>query len=46
LTEATLFPARIVGQFVVSRADNRRVVPVAAITVRPDHSTPFRLRPR
>jgi cytochrome P450 len=46
LTEATLVLARLVRQFEVSRADNRPVVPVAAITVRPDHPPPFRLRPR
>jgi cytochrome P450 len=46
LTEASLVLARLVRQFRVSRADNRPVVPVAAITVRPDHPPPFRLRPR
>jgi len=46
LTEAVLVLARLVRQFVISRADNRPVVPVAAITVRPDHPPPFRLRPR
>jgi len=46
LTEASLVLARLVRQFTVSRADNRPVVPVAAITVRPDHPPPFRLRPR
>src|ERR1051325_6422950 len=46
LAEASLVLARLVRQFRVSRADNRPVVPVAAITVRPDHPPPFRLRPR
>jgi cytochrome P450 len=46
LTEATLVLARVVRQFVVARADNQPVIPVAAITVRPDHPPPFRLRPR
>ena len=46
LTEASLVLARLVRHFRVSRADNRPVVPVAAITVRPDHPPPFRLRPR
>jgi cytochrome P450 len=46
LTEATLVLARLVRQFEIARADNRPVVPVAAITVRPDRPPPFRLRPR
>jgi len=46
LTEATLVLARLVRQFEIARADDRPVVPVAAITVRPDHPPPFRLRPR
>jgi cytochrome P450 len=46
LTEATLVLARLVRQFEIVRADNRPVIPVAAITVRPDHPPPFRLRPR
>ena len=46
LTEATLVLARIVRQFVIARAENRPVIPVAAITVRPDHPPPFRLTPR
>ncbi|MBV9018271.1 MAG: cytochrome P450 [Alphaproteobacteria bacterium] len=46
LTEATLVLARLVRQFEIRRADNRPVIPVAAITVRPDHPPPFRLRPR
>ena len=32
--------------FAISRADSRPVIPVAAITVRPDHPPPFRLRAR
>src|SRR6266853_588071 len=46
LTEATLVLARLVRAFAISRADNRPVIPVAAITVRPDHPPPFRLRAR
>jgi unspecific monooxygenase len=46
LTEATLVLARLVRQFEIGRADDRPVIPVAAITVRPDHPPPFRLRPR
>jgi unspecific monooxygenase len=46
LTEATLVLARLVRQFEIARADERPVVPVAAITVRPDRPPPFRLRPR
>jgi cytochrome P450 len=46
LTEATLVLARLVQAFEIRRADDRPVIPVAAITVRPDHSPPFRLRRR
>jgi len=46
LTEATLVLARLVRQFEIARADDRPVVPVAAITVRPDHPPAFRLRSR
>src|SRR5204862_627375 len=46
LTEATLVLARLVRQFEIARADSRPVIPVAAITVRPDHPPRFRLRPR
>jgi cytochrome P450 len=46
LTEATLVLARLVRAFAISRADSRPVIPVAAITVRPDHPPPFRLRAR
>jgi cytochrome P450 len=46
LTEATLVLARLVREFTISRADNEPVIPVAAITVRPDRPPPFRLRPR
>ncbi|HYU11904.1 MAG TPA: cytochrome P450, partial [Stellaceae bacterium] len=46
LTEATLVLARLVREFAISRADSRPVIPVAAITVRPDQPPPFRLRPR
>ena len=46
LTEATLVLARLVRQFEIARADARPVIPVGAITVRPDHPPPFHLRPR
>jgi unspecific monooxygenase len=46
LTEATLVLARLAQAFAIRRADNRPVIPVAAITVRPDHPPPFRLAPR
>src|SRR5437764_3187881 len=46
LTEATLVLARLVRQFEIARADSRPVIPVAAITVRPDHPPRFHLRPR
>jgi len=43
LTEATLVLARLVREFEIGRADDEPVIPVAAITVRPDHPPPFRL---
>ena len=46
LTEATLVLARLVQAFEIGLADSRPVVPVAAITVHPDHAAPFRLRRR
>src|SRR5436190_2748256 len=46
LTEATLVLARLVQAFEIRRADSAPVIPVAAITVRPDHPPPFRLAPR
>lgn len=46
LTEATLVLARLVQAFEIRRAGSRPVLPVAAITVRPDHPPPFRLAPR
>jgi cytochrome P450 len=46
LTEATLVLARLVQAFEIRRADTRPVIPVAAITVRPDHPPGFRLTPR
>ncbi len=46
LTEATLVLARLVQAFDIRRADSTPVIPVAAITVRPDHPPPFRLAPR
>ena len=38
--------ARLVQAFEIRRADSAPVIPVAAITVRPDHPPPFRLAPR
>ena len=38
--------ARLVQAFEIRRADTAPVIPVAAITVRPDRPPPFRLRPR
>jgi cytochrome P450 len=46
LTEATLVLARLVQAFEIRRADDAPVVPVAAITVRPNRPPPFRLAPR
>ncbi len=46
LTEATLVLARLVQAFEIRRVDNRPVIPVAAITVRPDYPPPFQLRSR
>jgi cytochrome P450 len=46
LTEATLVLARLVREFEIDRADDEPVIPVAAITVRPDRPPPFRLRRR
>jgi unspecific monooxygenase len=46
LTEATLVLARLVQAFEIRRADTAPVIPVAAITVRPDHPPPFFLHPR
>jgi cytochrome P450 len=46
LTEATLVLARLVQAFEIRRADDAPVVPVAAITVRPNRPPPFRLTPR
>ena len=46
LTEATLVLARLVQAFDIRRGDSTPVVPVAAITVRPDRPPPFLLHPR
>src|SRR3954454_3480774 len=46
LTEATLVLARLVQAFEIRRDDAAPVIPVAAITVRPDRPPPFRLRRR
>ncbi|WP_043749336.1 cytochrome P450 [Methylobacterium nodulans] len=46
LAEATLVLARLARDFVVSLDGDRPVMPVATVTVRPDHAPRFRLRRR
>jgi cytochrome P450 len=46
LTEAVLVLARLVQAFDIARTSDEPVLPVAAITVQPDHPPGFRLRPR
>ncbi|MFE1598517.1 cytochrome P450 [Methylobacterium sp. ID0610] len=46
LAEATLVLARLSRDFVLTLDDDRPVMPVATVTVRPDHAPRFRLRPR
>jgi unspecific monooxygenase len=46
LTEAVLVLARLVREFEIELVDQRPVVPVALITLQPDHSPTFRLRRR
>jgi cytochrome P450 len=46
LTEAVLVLARLVQAFEISRTSDEPVLPVAAITIQPDHAPGFRLRQR
>jgi cytochrome P450 len=46
LTEAVIMLAQLMRAFRVELADDRPVLPLAAVTLQPDHSPPFRLRPR
>jgi unspecific monooxygenase len=46
LTEVVLVLARLIQAFRVERVDDNVVVPSVDITLRPDHSPPFRLYPR
>ena len=46
LTEAVLVLARLVREFEIELADPRPVLPLALITLQPDHRPPFRLRRR
>jgi hypothetical protein len=38
--------ARLIRRFRIELADDRPVLPLATITLQPDHSPPFRLYPR
>jgi len=46
LTESVLVLARLAQMFRIERIDNQPVLPVAMITLQPDHSPLFRLTPR
>jgi cytochrome P450 len=46
LTETVLVLARLIRRFRIELADDRPVLPLATITLQPDHSPPFRLYPR
>ena len=46
LTETVLVLARLVQAFRIELAGDRPVLPLATITLQPDHSPPFRLHPR
>ena len=46
LTETVLVLARLVQAFRIELADDRPVLPLATITLQPDHSPPFCLYPR
>ncbi|MGE5270059.1 MAG: cytochrome P450 [Thiohalocapsa sp.] len=46
LTETVLVLARLVQAFRIELADARPVLPLATITLQPDHPPPFRLAPR
>jgi cytochrome P450 len=43
LTEAVILLAQLLRAFHVEMADDRPVLPLAAVTLQPDHSPPFRL---
>lgn len=43
LTEATILLAQLIRAFRVELASDRPVLPIAAVTLQPDHSPPFRL---
>jgi cytochrome P450 len=46
LTETVLVLARLIQACRIELADDRPVLPLATITLQPDHSPPFRLHPR
>jgi cytochrome P450 len=46
LTEAVILLAQLIRAFRVEMASDRPVLPLAAVTLQPDHSPPFRLLPR
>jgi cytochrome P450 len=46
LTETVLVLARLIRHFRIELADDRPVLPLATITLQPDHSPPFRLHRR
>jgi unspecific monooxygenase len=46
LAEAALVLAKMVQRFEIVLADDKPVLPITVITTQPDHSAPFRLRPR
>jgi cytochrome P450 len=46
LTEATIVLARLLRAFRIELADDRPVLPLATVTLQPDHNPPFRLTPR
>jgi len=46
LTEAVLVLARLVQAFAIARAGDEPVLPVASITIQPDHAPSFLLSPR
>lgn len=46
LTESVLVLARLIQVFRIELAGDRPVLPLATITLQPDHSPPFRLLPR
>jgi cytochrome P450 len=46
LTEAVLVLARLVQAFAITRTSDEPVLPVAAITIQPDHAPGFRLKQR